>query len=111
MKAIVDTGTSLIVGPTAWMNDIIANFPKTIDCAKIDKYPDLTFTIAGQQFSVPSTYYIVQVNGQCILGVQGADLPAEFGNTIILGDVFIRRYYTHFDWGNQAVGFAMSNQP
>jgi len=35
-------------------------------------------------------------------------LPKEFGNTLILGDVFIRAYYTHFDWGKQRVGFAQA---
>jgi hypothetical protein len=39
----------------------------------------------------------------------GMDLPASFGNTLILGDVFIRTYYTHFDYGNNRVGFAKAN--
>jgi len=40
------------------------------------------------------------------LGVEGIALPPSFGNAMILGDVFIRAYYTHFDYGNNQVGFA-----
>lgn len=36
------------------------------------------------------------------------DLPASLANAIILGDVFIRAYYTHFDMANSRVGFASS---
>lgn len=34
------------------------------------------------------------------------DLPPQLANTFILGDSFIKAYYTHFDLGNQRVGFA-----
>jgi len=36
------------------------------------------------------------------------DLPAQLSNAIILGDVFIRVYYTHFDMQNKRVGFAVA---
>ena len=34
-------------------------------------------------------------------GFIGADVP-----TWVLGDIFIRAYYTLFDYGNRRVGFA-----
>jgi len=34
------------------------------------------------------------------------DLPAHLAGSFILGDVFIRRYYTHFDYTGKRVGFA-----
>jgi len=36
-------------------------------------------------------------------------LPAPLGaRSIILGDLFMTRYYTHFDFGKSRVGFALA---
>ena len=42
----------------------------------------------------------------CIVGILGLDLPPQLGEAFILGDSFIKAYYTHFDRGNKRVGFA-----
>jgi cathepsin D len=34
------------------------------------------------------------------------ELPPSIGNAFILGDSFLKKYYTHFDLGNKRVGFA-----
>jgi len=44
------------------------------------------------------------------LGLIGMDLPPRLGNAFILGDSFIKTYYTHFDMENRRVGFSKAKK-
>eukprot|EP00656_Telonema_subtile_P027147 TRINITY_DN2916_c0_g1_i1.p2 TRINITY_DN2916_c0_g1~~TRINITY_DN2916_c0_g1_i1.p2 ORF type:complete len:370 (+),score=118.06 TRINITY_DN2916_c0_g1_i1:129-1238(+) len=113
VEAIVDTGTSLLVAPP----DVVTAFGKkigatlvagkewTLDCSKVAALPDLDITIGGKAYPLKGSEYVLNVSGQCLLGMMGMDLSKE-GLSLILGDVFIRKYYTVFDLGNTRVGFA-----
>lgn len=110
LKGIVDTGTSVIVGPTELITPITSLFPSTIDCNNLNSYPDLTFTIGGDKYTLTPEFYILKLTvlgqTQCTLGIQGMEFPPHLAGSIILGDSFIKSYYTHFDIGNNRVGFA-----
>jgi len=109
-KAIVDTGTSLIVGSTTLINQINALIG-TVDatCAGIESLPDVTVSIGGDSYVLKSKDYVLQVSAlgqsQCLSGFMAMDgLP--WNDTIILGDVFLKTYYTVFDITHTRVGFA-----
>ena len=113
-EAIADTGTSLIIGPTDEINQLNSQLGAsedpssgdyTFDCSKIDNLPDVIFTLGGKNFVLTSKDYVWQVQDECISGFQGMDMSGS-GIQYILGDVFIGKYYTEFDWGNKRVGFA-----
>lgn len=52
-------------------------------------------------------FCVTQNNGYCIVGVEPTYLPSQNGQPLwILGDVFLRAYYSIYDMGNNRVGFA-----
>jgi len=113
ITAIVDSGTSLITGPRAEISKIAkavgakANIvgEYTIDCAKVPDLPDVVFTIGGKDYSVPGPKTVIQAQNTCLFAFMALDIPAP-GPQWILGDVFMREYYTVFNYLDQTVGFA-----
>jgi len=112
--AAIDTGTSLIALPTDIAEMINAqigatkswNGQYTVDCTKVPSLPDLTFTFGGKPFPIKATDYILEVQGTCISSFTGLDINVPGGSLWIIGDVFLRRYYTVYDLERHAVGFA-----
>lgn len=121
-KAIVDSGTSLLVGPTADVAAVakivgateVESGEYSLDCKTT--LPDLVFTLgsgsATQSFTVPGDVWKIKVCDfdvicECLLGMAGMDIPDRDGGPFwILGDVFIREFFTVFDMGNLRLGFA-----
>lgn len=112
-NAIVDSGTSLIVGPTADIRSIALSIGAkptitgqyTVDCDKVDEIPDMTWTIDGKDYTVAGKKLVIQSASMCIFAMMGMDFPKP-GPQWILGDVFMREYYTIFDYEGERVGFA-----
>lgn len=115
--AAIDTGTSLIALPTD-ISEIINKEigatkgwqgSYTVDCAKIPSMPDLTFTIDNKDYTLTAKDYILQTSeSSCLSAFTGLDIPPPMGPIWIVGDVFLRKYYTIYDLGRNAVGFAKS---
>merc|ERR1719321_1394724 len=78
VSAIVDSGTSLLAGPRD----------------------------NGKKFTLEGKDYVLNVQGQCLFAFMPIELPPKLGEMWILGDVFMRKYYTVFDYGNKRVGMA-----
>lgn len=78
----------------------------TVECEKRASLPDLTFTLSGHNFTIGPNDYILEVQGSCISSLMGLDFPEPVGPLAILGDSFLRRWYSVYDLGNNAVGLA-----
>ncbi|XP_059877260.1 gastricsin [Delphinus delphis] len=115
-QAVVDTGTSLLTVPQQFVSSLLqatgaeeneyGQFP--VDCNSIQSLPTLTFIINGVQFPLsPASYILNYDDSFCMLGVEPTYVPSQNGQPLwILGDVFLRSYYSVYDLGNNRVGFA-----
>ncbi|KAI1654344.1 Asp-domain-containing protein [Daldinia decipiens] len=111
---ILDTGTSLIALPSdlaELLNKEIGakksfNGQYTVDCSVRDSLPDISFKLSGYDFAIGPYDYILEVQGSCISTFMGMDFPAPVGPLAILGDAFLRRWYSIYDVGKGTVGLA-----
>eukprot|EP01060_Flectonema_neradi_P005660 TRINITY_DN137_c0_g2_i1.p1 TRINITY_DN137_c0_g2~~TRINITY_DN137_c0_g2_i1.p1 ORF type:complete len:388 (+),score=106.20 TRINITY_DN137_c0_g2_i1:67-1230(+) len=118
-EAVVDSGTSLLAFPMVdaiRMNSHLNCTDAGIECVftecpDFNTLPDLTFVLGGRGYVLTGKDYILQVTSagqtQCVSGIMGMPaLPEHLG--AIIGDVFMRKFYTTFDVTNKRVGFALS---
>ncbi|SPQ95194.1 Peptidase A1 domain-containing protein [Plasmodiophora brassicae] len=118
-RAIMDSGTSLIVGPSTEVAILAASVGATanpimpgvytVDCTKIASMPPVTITFGDKDYTLfPTQYVNVQTilgQTQCMLGFAGMDFNTP-EKLLILGDVFLRHYYTVWDMDNGRFGVA-----
>jgi len=84
---IVDTGTSVIIGPTKVVENMTKGFgpgkEKQINCDLVPTLPTLNFKINGDNYTLQGKDYILQVDqggkSVCIVGILGLDLPSQLG--------------------------------
>jgi hypothetical protein len=105
---VVDTGTSVIAGPPAYFNGIIAATNVSADCSNIASLPPISFLIQNVNFVLTPRQYVVQLaDNSCVSGLMAFDAGEGILDPLyILGDSFLRAYYSVFDRDANVVQFA-----
>jgi len=112
--SVVDTGTSILAGPPSKVNKIIEKIGEVKeDCSNVESLPTIEFTFNGHDFPLEPEFYVIRAEDPssgkevCQLGLQGINAGVPLW---ILGDPFLRKYYTVWDAEQQRVGFATALQ-
>ncbi|KAI0305956.1 acid protease [Multifurca ochricompacta] len=110
--AIIDTGTTQIVGDTSSVQAIYQQIPGSADAGQgtwtipCDFNTPVSLTFGGQEFTVsPQTFNLgpeSSGSSTCVGGIGALDNLGFW----IVGDVFLQNVYTAFDLGQNQVGFA-----
>ncbi|KAK1443442.1 aspartic peptidase domain containing protein [Babesia gibsoni] len=118
-KVIIDTGTYLIYAPEA-----MQNFLRTLTVDKCEdklRLPTLSFTfgkVGNGKFQLQLTPddYVIQYQDndgaiKCELGIMVDEQQEELQlNAWTFGEIFLRAYYTVFDYDQRQIGFAPSRR-
>lgn len=140
--AVVDTGSSLITGPTGEVEKLLSKVRTKEDCANLAKLPTISLRFADKdgmltdypltppeytlrnldevpqtgnaeylkEFPVlgAGTDKVPEVRPRCDPGLGVMDVP---GKKWVIGDTFLRRYYSIYDDDQGLVGFVRSIHP
>jgi pepsin A len=116
-KLIVDTGTTYITAGPMLREAISRRLPDG-DCDEVTKYPHIIFTLQDVRGDFheldlsPREYMASSDGGQaCELSLMELSIPPKYGPGMVVGELFMRRYFTVFDRGSglttdARVGFA-----
>lgn len=119
-RAAIDTGSSLITGPSSFIQPILEKLHLESNCSNKNSLPNISFilkNINGNnvkfEFS-PEDYIIEEVDQnnksiECAIGLMPLDIPEPRGPIFVFGNSFIRKYYTIFDADHNIVGMTQAN--
>lgn len=126
--AVLDSGTSLLVVPTAVADRVLSeiNSLPGVTCDDLSTFPSLSLQLGDVSVTLPPESYIGEFWGVlppevarfanqvglpthfrgCELLMMTMDINTQFGPMWILGMPFFREYYTTFDLGSEHLGNA-----
>jgi len=104
-----DTGTSLLAGPTSMVDKLVRKLNVASDCSNYDSLPTLGFILGNATLELNNVDYVDRSPDGCALTFMPLDIPPPRGPLFILGDPFLRKYYTVYDRERLRLGFAVAN--
>jgi hypothetical protein len=107
-QVAVDTGTSLLAGPSEVVSVLVEKLQVADDCSNLASLPDLGFIVGDHILNLKAEDYVSETSERCSVGLMSLDIPPPKGPLFIFGDPFLRKYYTVYDRQNMRVGFALA---
>jgi hypothetical protein len=107
-QVAVDTGTSLLAGPSDVVATLVEKLQVADDCSNLNSLPDLGFIVGDHILNLKPEDYVASHSSGCSVGLMSLDIPPPKGPLFIFGDPFLRKYYTVYDRQKMRVGFALA---
>lgn len=125
IKAIVDTGTTYFSAGSKVFQHILSLLP-SVPCSQMtpQSHPPVTLTLLREDgkprdFVLDNSQYMTSVGGNvsagslCSPAFMSIEIPVTHAPAMVLGEVFLRNYYSVFDRGDGSesqgrVGFALA---
>eukprot|EP00928_Gymnodinium_smaydae_P006227 TRINITY_DN1217_c0_g1_i7.p1 TRINITY_DN1217_c0_g1~~TRINITY_DN1217_c0_g1_i7.p1 ORF type:complete len:556 (-),score=113.19 TRINITY_DN1217_c0_g1_i7:266-1933(-) len=107
-QVAVDTGTSMLAGPTELVDKLNNMVNAKDDCSNFNELPNLGFQIGDTVLNLQPDDYMDRSAAGCSFSLMALDVPPPKGPVFIFGDPFLRRFVTIYDRSKPAVGFAVA---
>jgi hypothetical protein len=107
-QVAVDTGTSMLAGPSDLIDKMTNKLNAKDDCSNFDELPTIGFKIKNKVLNLSPADYMDKSSGDCSFSVMSLDVPPPKGPLFIFGDPFLRRFVTIYDRTGPRVGFAVA---
>lgn len=109
-QVAVDTGTSLLAGPSDVIESMGTKLDVKQDCSNFGQLPMMGFAVGNTVLNLLPDDYIDRSGGGgvCSLALMTLDVPPPKGPLFIFGDPFLRRFLTIYDRDGPRVGFAVA---
>merc|ERR1719401_3028673 len=107
-QVAVDTGTSMLAGPSDLVDKLNSMVNAKEDCSNFDSLPKLGFQLGDTILNLKPDDYMDRSEGGCSFSLMALDVPPPKGPVFIFGDPFLRRFVTIYDRTKPAVGFAVA---
>jgi len=108
-QVAVDTGTSMLAGPSDLVDKLSSMVNAKSDCSNFDSLPKLGFQIGNKVLNLKPDDYMDKSASDCSFSLMALDVPPPKGPLFIFGDPFLRRFVTIFDRTTPPrVGFAVA---
>merc|ERR1719171_3126768 len=108
-QVAVDTGTSMLAGPSDLIDKISNLVGAKDDCSNFDSLPKLGFQIGDTVLNLTPEDYMDKGSEGCSVSLMDLDVPPPKGPVFVFGDPFLRRFVTVYDRKEPPrVGFAVA---
>lgn len=107
-QAAFDTGTAAIGFPEHLYTGVLQKLEVAEDCSNYDDLPVLGFNFRMFILNIEKQDYVKKVGSKCYHQFLQVDIPPPKGPLVLLGDPFLRRYFTIYDRESLKIGVAFA---
>jgi len=123
-RVAVDSGTSLVTGPSAHISKVLSKLNIDHGCSNWDKIPDISMLLEAtrkdgskylKKYPLKKNEFVFEMKNKmgqrkaCTPGLMALDVPKPRGPLWIVGDLFMMKYFTQYNRDTNQVKMGLAN--